>query len=161
MRETISQSRLLEQADRPLGPTAWKSVEQERIQQFADATDDHQFIHVDEERAKQTPFGGTIAHGFLSLSLVAGLLEEVSLVPDGFEMGVNYGLNKVRFLAPVRSGSRVRLVGAVKEVSEKGPGRYLVTSSCTLEIEGSDTPALVAEVLVLLVCRPEKVGAPA
>jgi acyl dehydratase len=124
----------------------WVEVSQAMIDTFADATGDHQFIHVDPDRAAQTPFGGTIAHGFLTLSLMP-LLTQKADIPrlQGAKMGVNYGGNKVRFLTPVRSGSKVR--GRFKTLSfdEKRPGQFQQTTEFTVEIEGQDKPALIAE----------------
>ena len=125
----------------------WVVVSQEMINQFADATGDHQFIHLDAERAKHTPFGGTIAHGFLTLSLMPLLSAKVVDQPkvEGVKMGVNYGGNKVRFLTPVRSGSRVRGRFKLLELVEKRPGQWQQTTEFTVEIEGQDKPALIAE----------------
>lgn len=129
-----------------LGTSEWLTVSQEMIDKFADATGDHQFIHVDPERAAQTPFGGTIAHGFLSLSLMPQLTAMADLPrPDGIKMGVNYGGNKTRFLAPVRSGKRVRGHFKLLELEEKRPGQWQQTIEYTLEVEGEDKPALIAE----------------
>jgi acyl dehydratase len=125
----------------------WVTVSQEMIDKFADATGDHQFIHVDPERAKLTPFGGTIAHGFLTLSLMP-LLSEKIIDPvrlEGVKMGVNYGGNKTRFLTPVPSGSRVRGRFKLLEFDEKRPGQFQQTNEFTVEIEGKDKPALIAE----------------
>jgi len=124
----------------------WVEVTQEMIDKFADATGDHQFIHVDPERAKRTPFRGTIAHGFLSLSLMPMLAARTGEPPiAGVRMGVNYGGNKVRFLAPVPSGSRVRGRFKLLEFDEKRPGQWQQTTEYTLEIEGQDKPAMIAE----------------
>lgn len=123
----------------------WLTVDQPMIDAFADATGDHQFIHIDPERAAQTPFGGTIAHGFLTLSLMPRLYAETQREPiEGVRMSVNYGLDQVRFVAPVRSGSRVRGHFTLTAIEEKRPGQFQQTTACTLEIEGSDKPALVA-----------------
>lgn len=124
----------------------WVEVSQDMIDKFADATGDHQFIHVDPERAKLTPFGGTIAHGFLTLSLMP-LLSSKAHQPtiDGVKMGVNYGGNKVRFLTPVRSGSKVRGRFKLLELDEKRPGQWQQVNEFTVEIEGQDKPALIAE----------------
>lgn len=129
-----------------LGEFEWVTVDQETINKFADATGDHQFIHVDEAMAKQTPFGGTIAHGFLTLSLFP-MLAEKSNMPEvsGVKMGVNYGGNKVRFLAPVRSGKKVRGHFKLLDLEEKRPGQWQQTLEFTVEIEGEDKPALIAE----------------
>ena len=125
----------------------WVEVTQQMIDQFAEATGDHQFIHVDPERAKLTPFGGTIAHGFLTLSLMPLLSSKVADRPEieGVKMGVNYGGNKVRFLTPVRSGSKVRGRFKLLELAEKRPGQWQQTVEFTVEIEGQDKPALIAE----------------
>ena len=125
----------------------WVEVTQAMIDRFAEATGDHQFIHVDPDRAAQTPFGGTIAHGFLTLSLMPLLASKVPdpAALDGMRMGVNYGGNKVRFLTPVRSGSRVRGRFRLVEFDEKRPGQYQQTNEVTVEIEGQDKPAMIAE----------------
>jgi len=128
-----------------VGPE-WTMVDQAMIDKFADATGDHQFIHVDPVKARQTPFGGTIAHGFLTLSLMPLLAAKIDTPRlDGIRMGVNYGGNKVRFLTPVRSGKRVRGRSKLIEVTEKRPGQIQLTSEFTVEIEGSDKPAMIAE----------------
>lgn len=129
-----------------VGSSDWVEVTQERINQFAEATGDFQFIHVDEEKAKLTPFGGTIAHGFLTLSLIPVLRAGSDCPrPEGVKMGVNYGGNKVRFLAPVRAGKRVRAHFKLLELDEKRPGQWQETMETTIEIEGEDKPALIAE----------------
>lgn len=125
----------------------WVTIEQDRVNQFADATDDHQFIHVDEERAAATPFGGTIAHGYLTMSLISRFMMETSVMPEGATMGLNYGSDKVRYLTPVRVGNRIRARNKILEVDEKRPGQWLVKTSVTIEIENESTPALIAEVL--------------
>lgn len=123
----------------------WISVDQERINQFADVTEDHQFIHIDEEAAKATPFGGTIAHGFLTLSLLSKMAEDVAFVVEGIKAGVNYGFNKVRFLTPVRAGKRVRGHFELAEVKQPRPGSHVLTYKVEVEIEGEPKPALIAE----------------
>jgi acyl dehydratase len=125
------------------GRSDWLQVTQDRIDQFADATDDHQWIHVDAERAKKGPFGTTIAHGFLTLSLIPGLVSSFVKV-DGVKMGINYGLNKVRFPSPVRVGSRVRAVSKNMSVDDV-EGGVQVVNQVTIEIEGQEKPACVAE----------------
>ena len=131
---------------KPLGTSEWVLVDQEMINKFADATGDHQFIHIDEEKAKLTPFGGTIAHGFLTLSLFPMLMAKSDCPrPAGVKMGVNYGGNNVRFLAPVRSGKRVRGHFKLLELDEKRPGQWQQTLEFTVEIEGEEKPALMAE----------------
>ncbi|AOG02453.1 MAG: MaoC family dehydratase [Blastomonas fulva] len=129
-----------------LGTSEWLLVDQEMINKFADATGDHQFIHVNEEMAKMTPFGGTIAHGFLTLSLFPVLMAKSDCPRvEGVKMGVNYGGNKVRFLAPVRSGKKVRGHFKLLELEEKRPGQWQQTLEFTVEIEGEDKPAVMAE----------------
>ena len=125
----------------------WVEVTQAMIDTFADATGDHQFIHVDPVRAAQTPFGGTIAHGFLTLSLMPLLSSKIPDAPtvEGAKMGVNYGGNSVRFLTPVRSGSKVRGRFKLLSFDEKRPGQWQQTNSFAVEIEGQDKPALIAE----------------
>jgi acyl dehydratase len=132
-----------------VGVSGWLTVEQERITAFADATDDRQFIHVDPEAAAQTPFGGTIAHGFLTLSLLSRMGAEAMLIPDGVRMVVNYGLDRVRFLTPVASGKRVRGHFVLEAVEEKAPGQILLRHEVAVEIEGEDRPALLAQWLTL------------
>lgn len=128
-----------------LGPSPWIDITQERVNTFADATDDHQWIHTDPERAKDGPFGGPIAHGFLSLSLLIPLWESL-LDVDGVTTKVNYGLDKVRFVSPVKVGSRVRATATVAEVNEI-PGGYQLTVDVTIEAEGNSKPAVVARSL--------------
>jgi acyl dehydratase len=130
-----------------LGASSWVEVTQERVDLFADATGDHQWIHVDPERAASGPFGGTIAHGYLTLSLAAGFLDDLLRV-DGASMAVNYGTNKVRFTAPVPVGSRVRALGELLAVREKG-STVEATVKLTYEIEGSDRSPCFAELVVL------------
>ena len=126
------------------------TIDQERINNFADATNDHQFIHVDPEQAAPI-FGSTIAHGFLSLSLTSGMGEENALVVEGSKMSLNYGLDKIRFLAPVPVNSRIRMHSKIVEVKEKNPGQFLIKSEVTMELEGSEKPAFIAEQLGLWV----------
>lgn len=132
-----------------IGVSEWVMVDQDRINVFADVTEDHQFIHIDEAAAKQTPFGGTIAHGFLTLSLLSKFSEGSGLVIEGVKMGVNYGFEKVRFLAPVPSGSKVRGRFSLKDAVEKKPGQHLLTYEVTVDIEGQDKPALIADWLAM------------
>lgn len=138
-------------AGRSLEPSSWFEITQERINRFADATNDHQFIHVSRLRAALTPFRKPIAHGFLSLSLLTYLNTEKALMPDKLKMVINYGSDKVRFLAPVKVGKRIRSHQKILSVSEKRPGEWLVKNEVTVEIEGEEKPALVAEMLSLLV----------
>ena len=128
-----------------LGASPWIEVDQKAIDTFADVTGDHQFIHVDQAAAAQTPFGGTIAHGFLTLSLLSQMAAHVMLVPDTTRMAVNYGFEKVRFIAPVRSGKRVRGHFTLASAEEKRPGQWQFVHNVTVEIEGEDKPALTAD----------------
>lgn len=128
-----------------LGTSDWITIEQDRVNQFADVTEDHQFIHVDPEKAKDSPFGGPIAHGFLTLSLLSKFSEQGGLLIEGVNMGVNYGFEKVRFLAPVKVGKRVRGHFKLKAADEKRPGQFLLTYEITVEIEGEEKPALIAD----------------
>jgi len=133
-----------------VGVSGWLTVDQERIDAFAEATEDRQFIHVDADAASQTPFGGTIGHGFLTLSLLSRMAAEAMPLPDNAKMIVNYGLDRVRFLAPVRSGKRVRGRFVLDSVDEKPGGQILLRHSVTVDIEGEDKPALSAQWLTLL-----------
>lgn len=128
-----------------VGVSRWVEVSQARIDAFADCTEDHQFIHVDPEAARATPFGGTIAHGFLTLSLASAMSYDAVRPLDGVVMGVNYGFDKLRFLAPVPAGSRIRGRFRLLAADDKGQGRWLLKHELTVEIEGGDKPALVAE----------------
>jgi acyl dehydratase len=128
-----------------VGVSGWIAIDQPRIDAFAEVTEDHQFIHVDPAAAAATPFGGTIAHGFLTLSLLSRMAADAMLRPDNIKMGVNYGFEKIRFLAPVRSGSRVRGRFRLQRFEEKRPGQYQFVHEVTVEIEGEDKPALIAE----------------
>ena len=132
-----------------LGHSEWVKIDQQRINLFAEATGDFQFIHVDPEKAAKTPFGGTIAHGFLTLSLNPKLIEDILVLPQGLKMVVNYGLDSVRFIQPVKVDSRVRLKVKLGEVTEKKPGQWLLKAIATLEIEGEEKPAYIAESLSL------------
>ena len=128
-----------------IGPSDWMEITQERINMFAEATGDHQWIHVDEEKAKMSPFGGTIAHGYLTLSLAAKLMPEIIEV-KGLKMGINYGTEKTRFITPVKSGSKVRGRGEFVEIKEV-PGGYQSTMRVTIEIEGEEKPACVVDTI--------------
>ena len=134
----------------PIGVSGWIEVGQDRISAFADATEDHQFIHVDPVAAAAAGFGGTIAHGFLSLSLLSRMAADVMLVPDTTRMAVNYGLDRVRFLAPVRAGKRVRGHFTLDGLDERSPGQLLIRQTVSVEIEGEDKPALTAQWLGLI-----------
>ena len=138
-----------------LEPSPWLKITQERVNQFADATNDHQFIHVDPERASKTPLGGPIAHGFLSLSLLSYLNAQNAVLPENLQMGLNYGSDKVRYLMPVRVGSRIRSLQKVLDAKEKKPGQWLLKYQVTVEIEGEETPALIAEILSMWIIDNE------
>jgi len=139
-------------AGEELGVSSWITVDQDLIDRFAETTGDRQWIHVDVERARrETPFGSTIAHGYLTLSLVAVMSYEIGAVPEGASMSVNYGLDKLRFLSPVRAGSRVRLRSRLVSFKERLPRQFLMRSAMVVEIEGEARPALTAEALVLFV----------
>ncbi|GGU97469.1 MaoC family dehydratase [Actinomadura cremea] len=142
--KTVPLTRLRELTGTELGPTGWKEIGQDRIDAFADATGDHQWIHTDPARAASGPFGGTIAHGYLTLSLVAAFMQELLHV-EGASVRINYGLNKVRFPAAVRSGSRVRARLTVRDVEEKPDGTVQATYAVTVEADGAAKPACVAE----------------
>jgi acyl dehydratase len=131
------------------GTSDWLLIDQKRVNRFADATDDHQWIHVDVEQAKKGPFGGTIAHGFLTLSLLPLFNSSGKYLPEGMKMVMNYGLNKVRFINPVLVGSRVRSKMIISGVEEKKPGQILITVTHTIEIEGQEKPACIAEALAM------------
>ena len=131
-------------------PGPWIELTQERINEFADCTDDHQFIHVDLEAARQTPFGGTIAHGLLTLSGLVPMCTGIGVAPENVVMGVNYGFDKVRFLAPVRAGKRVRAHVEIADVQQKDDNRFLIKQNIQVEIEGEETPALACEWLSMV-----------
>lgn len=142
-----------EQIGQESGPSEWFEIDQDRINAFADATLDHQFIHIDPEAAKATPFGGTIAHGFLTVSVLPHLSSSIKQDPEtlkGVVMGVNYGFDKLRFIAPVPSGARVRATAVLKDAALKG-NAIDVTRTYTIEVEGSDKPAVVADWITRMV----------
>ena len=148
---TLDMSGLPAAAGKHLGYTEWEEMTQTRVNQFADATGDHQWIHVDVERARrESPYGGTIAHGYLTLSLAASLCIEAGAIPSDASAALNYGLDKVRFMAPVRAGARVRNRVVLASCERKATDRVLIRLQNTIEIEGEDKPALVAESLALL-----------
>lgn len=130
-------------------PSDWFLVDQSKIDQFADLTTDDQFIHVDPVAAAKTPFGGTVAHGFYTLSLIVLGQHKEMLAPEGTVMAVNYGMNKLRFMSPVRSGKRIRVNSKMLDFTEKSPNQYMLTSSVSVEIENEPKPALVCETLTL------------
>ena len=146
----VPAEKLVDYVGKEIGTTEWFEVAQERINQFADTTLDHQFIHVDPEKA--TPlFGSTIAHGFLSLSLIPHLTSQAVLAPENLKHVFNYGLDKVRFINPVNVGSKVSTLSKVVSVDDKGDGRYLMKTEITMEIDGVDKPAFVAESLSMFI----------
>jgi len=150
MKTVVPAADLKDYIGKNLGHSEWFEIDQSRIDSFADVTEDHQFIHVDAEKARQTPFGGTIAHGFLTLSLLTRLTQDCGLQPQNTVMGINYGFDKVRFLQPVRAGQRVRARVRPQSVIERHPGQFLIKSEITVDIEGEQKPALIAEWLGLL-----------
>lgn len=143
-----------------LGTSSWITVDQKMIDEFAETTRDKQWIHIDVERAKrESPFGAPVAHGYLTLSLVAVMSYEIGAVPEGTAAAFNYGLDKVRFLTPVKAGQKVRMRSTLVSFEPKGPGQFLMKCSQTVEIEGEDKPALIAETLAMLIAgRPAKNG---
>ncbi|PYE86277.1 MaoC family dehydratase [Phyllobacterium leguminum] len=152
MKQAITLDQVREAIGTEIGCSQWRVVSQAMIDQFADATDDHQFIHVDPERAaKETPFGGTIAHGFLTLSLLSTLAFEALPMIEGATMGINYGFDKVRFMAPVKSGARVRARFKLANADIRPSGRVVNHYEVTLEIENSLKPALTATWLTIAV----------
>jgi len=154
MSNVIDPAELADHLGREVGVTDWFQVNQDRINRFAEATEDFQYIHIDPERAAQTPFGATIAHGFLTLSLLSMFSNNSGGIKlQGAVMGINYGLDKVRFINPVRVGSNIRARFTLLEASEKQPGRYLLKHAVTVEIEGEEKPALIAEWLGMTVIQ--------
>lgn len=149
--KTIATGELESYVGKSLGASDWFTIDQDRINAFADTTLDHQFIHVDPEKAKHTPFGTTIAHGFLTLSLLPYFQASMAemIVPEGLKMGMNYGFDKIRFLAPVKVNSEVRAVATLKELTEKKPGQFLFKVEMAVEIKGEDKPALLADWLLM------------
>jgi acyl dehydratase len=133
-----------------IGVSGWIEISQQRIDTFADVTGDRQFIHVDPEKAKETPFGGIVAHGFLTLSLLSQMAADLLYVPGALKMAVNYGFEKVRFIAPVKSGKRVRGRFRLAELEEKRPGQWQFLHAVTVEIEGEERPALQADWISLI-----------
>jgi len=141
-------------AGHELGASEWVALDQDRIDAFAACTGDRQWIHVDVDRARrESPFGGPIAHGYLTLSLVAAMIMELGLIPEDAATGLNYGLDKVRFIAPVKAGSRVRARAKLRAAEPQGDARTLLRLDCTLEVEGQAKPAVVAELLCLLIAK--------
>lgn len=148
---SVAKEKLSDYIDKPLQPSEWIRIDQDMIDAFADVTRDHQFIHVDRAKAAQTPFGSTIAHGYLTMSLISHLLGQCGIRPENTVMAINYGSDKVRFLQPVRVDSQVRAVPVLMSVTEKAPGQILTKTGITIEISGEDKPALVAEILSLFI----------
>ena len=149
---TFSVATLSDWIGKELGTSPWVTVDQNRIDEFAHCTGDDQWIHVDVERAKkESPFGGPVAHGYLTLALLARMSMEIGVVPKDAVAAFNYGLDKVRFLAPVKAGSRLRAKVTLTEVTDQAGGRKLAKMVNTIEIEGESKPALIAETLVVLV----------
>jgi acyl dehydratase len=143
-----------------LGVSEWVTVDQDRIDRFAECTGDHQWIHIDPERARrESPFRTTIAHGYLTLSIIGALGQEIGAMPENTQAAFNYGLDKVRFVSPVRVGARVRLRSTMMWVEDKGHGQYLMKANNVVEIEGEERPALIAETLVMLYERRQKKAA--
>lgn len=142
---------LIELVGKDLGHSEWFLVDQQRVDDFADVTLDHQYIHVDPAAAAGTPFGGTIVHGFLTTSLLVHLAAGLTVAPDNMVMGLNYGFNKLRYLSPVPVGSEIRAHVKVADISERSPGQYLLTYDVSVEIKGEEKPALVAEWLNLMI----------
>lgn len=146
----MSVAMLAQQVGQELGVSSWYAIEQDRIDRFAAATDDHQWIHVDRDRAAAGPFGGTVAHGFMTLSLLAPTAYQVLAEVFQGATAFNYGLDKVRFIAPVRAGARVRNRITLLALEQKGSSRWLLTTENTMEIEGEAKPALIAVSLVMI-----------
>jgi acyl dehydratase len=151
MTVTVSLNEFSSSSGRQLEPSDWLLIDQDRVNQFASATNDHQFIHTDPERAAQTQFGGTIAHGFLTLSMLSHLNGQNMITPEGLVMGINYGSNKIRYLQPVLVGDRIRTRQKLLEISQKLPGQWMVKSSVVVEIEHKVKAAMVAETLALYI----------
>lgn len=152
---TYEQLRTMEGQE--LGVSDWTLVDQTRIDQFAECTGDRQWIHTDPEQARRrSPLRTTIAHGYLTLSIIGCLSQEMGVIPENTQAAINYGLNKVRFMSPVKVGSRVRLRSTLVKMEDRGPGQYLMTVANTIEIEGEEKPALVAETLAMFYERRVK-----
>jgi acyl dehydratase len=135
---------------RELGVSGWHTIDQARIDAFAKCTDDHQWIHVDVERAKrESPFGGTIAHGYLTLSMLAPMQAEIGVIPPDAKQAINAGLDKLRFVSPVKAGARIRMRVSLVDVEDRGKGRLMLRTQNTMEIDGEDKPALTLECLAL------------
>jgi acyl dehydratase len=151
--EVLSLEDIKKRIGKEIGVSEWVTIDQDRINAFADCTMDHQWIHVDEEAAAKGPFGKTIAHGHLTISLLPHFSSGISLRPEGTMMAINYGMNKLRFINPVRVGSKIRDRITLTDVEEKSGGRILMTTTHTIEIEGEDKPACIAETLGMFVTK--------
>jgi acyl dehydratase len=152
---TIAIEDLIARVGMETGVSRWFVIDQARIDAFAEITEDRQFIHIDPAAARSTPFGGTIAHGFLTLSMLSALAMDALPRPEGLAMGVNYGFEKLRFIAPVPAGGRIRGRFVLQAVTQRAPLEYQARNSVTVEIEGSEKPALVAEWLTLYFMKPD------
>lgn len=151
----ITYANMADRVGQPLGTSSWVEITQDAVNEFANCTGDKQWIHIDVERAKrESPFGGPVAHGYLTLSLVASMSMEIGAIPAGTAAALNYGLDKVRFLSPVPVGAKVRLHSKLVSFERKDNGQYLMKAENQMEIEGSDKPALLAESLAILVPGP-------
>ena len=148
---TVPASELIDHVGEETGVSNWLPVDQDRINDFAQVTLDDQFIHTDPEAAAKTPLGSTVAHGFLTLSLMSGLASGAMVAPEGALMALNYGVDRVRFLEPVKVDSRIRTRTRLTDVRQKGPGRWLTTNEVTVEIEGVEKPAMIANALTLFI----------
>ena len=153
MLEVVAKEKLADYIGKELEAGDWFTVTQDQVNTFADATLDHQFIHIDPEKAKETSFGSTIAHGFLSLSMLSHFAESFGNVIEGTYMGVNYGFDKVRFIAPVKVNSRIRAHAKLLEMVEKKPGQFMSKTEISVEIEGQDKPALKAVWIGMLMVK--------
>ncbi len=147
--EILPLDKIKERIGQEIGKSPWVQIDQDRINQFAECTGDHQWIHVDEEKAAAGPFGKTIGHGFLTISMIPKLSEDTSVVPEGTMMAINYGMDKVRLLNPVTVGSKIRSNISLGSVTDKGGGRILISTVHSIEIEGQEKPACVAETLTM------------
>jgi acyl dehydratase len=154
MKITMQAQDLTDYIGKKTGVSRWFTITQEQIDTFADATHDHQFIHTDPIKAKQTPFGSTIAHGFLSLSLLSAVAFDAGINLENTLMGLNYGFNKIRFLQPVNVNSKIRGHMVLADVLEKRPGQFLLTWDVSIEIESVDKPALTAQWLTMTIIEP-------
>jgi len=155
MIDVLPLDKIQEKIGQELGQSDWLEIDQDRIDKFADSTGDRQWIHVEKEAAAQGPFGPTIAHGYLTLSLIPFFSDDIGVVPEGTRMDLNYGLNKARFLNPIPVGSRIRDVMVLSNVEEKSGGRIVLTTTHTIEIEGQGKPACVAERLAMFFTQEE------